>query len=167
MKLKILDTAHHRNGVAGAPFDVVLFDVQREPGVKVAVLFDELRLLCRSRRDPAGRRRHRLRLQFLAGRRLRAGLRSDPSATDRSSDPGTAGAYLTDDATIPQRVERCEAALRHYSDDDCFTSLIDLLADAMHWCDATGEDFHYALCVAGRHYLAELNDQPTTETETS
>jgi hypothetical protein len=41
MKLKILDTAHHRNGVGGTPFDVVLFKVQREQGVKVGILFDE------------------------------------------------------------------------------------------------------------------------------
>jgi hypothetical protein len=67
------------------------------------------------------------------------------------------------DASIPQRVDRCDAALRHYSDDGVFSSLIDLLADAMHWCDATGENFHYALCVAGNHYVAELNDQPIAE----
>jgi hypothetical protein len=41
MKLKILDTAHHRNGVAGTPFDVVLFKVVREQGVKVGILFDD------------------------------------------------------------------------------------------------------------------------------
>jgi hypothetical protein len=41
MKLKIIDTAHHRNGVAGTPFDVVLFKVQREDGVKVGILFDD------------------------------------------------------------------------------------------------------------------------------
>jgi hypothetical protein len=40
MKLKVLDTAHHRNGVAGAPFDVVLFKFAREQGHKVAILFD-------------------------------------------------------------------------------------------------------------------------------
>jgi hypothetical protein len=41
MKLKILDTSHHRNGVAGTPFDVSLFKVKREPGVKVGILFDD------------------------------------------------------------------------------------------------------------------------------
>ena len=70
---------------------------------------------------------------------------------------------MTGDASIPQRVDRCDAALRHYSDDGVFTSLIDLLTDAMHWSDATGEDFHYALCLAGKHYLAELNDEQTDE----
>lgn len=47
--------------------------------------------------------------------------------------------------------------------DDIPTVMIDLLADAMHWCDASGEDFHYALCVAGKHYIAELNDEQTQE----
>jgi hypothetical protein len=41
MKLKILDTAHHRNGVAGTGFDVVLFKVAREQSRKVAILFDD------------------------------------------------------------------------------------------------------------------------------
>jgi hypothetical protein len=40
MKLKIHTTARHRNGIAGAPFNVVLFKAPREPGVKVAILFD-------------------------------------------------------------------------------------------------------------------------------
>jgi len=33
----------------------------------------------------------------------------------------------------------------------------------MHFCDESGEDFHYALCMAGKHYLAELNDEQTEE----
>jgi hypothetical protein len=41
--------------------------------------------------------------------------------------------------------------------------LIDLLADAMHWCDANGEDFHIALAQACRHYINELNDQQLDE----
>ena len=41
--------------------------------------------------------------------------------------------------------------------------LIDLLADAMHWCDANGEDFHIALAQACRHYIHELNDQQEDE----
>ncbi len=41
MKLKIIDHSRHRNGVAGAPFEVVLFQVQREPGCKVGILFDD------------------------------------------------------------------------------------------------------------------------------
>ena len=70
---------------------------------------------------------------------------------------------MTHDATIEERAERCQQALAGYSGDDLFTNLIDLLADAMHFCDESGEDFHYALCVAGKHYLAELNDEQTEE----
>jgi hypothetical protein len=70
---------------------------------------------------------------------------------------------MNGDVLIRQRVERCDAALRHYSDDGVITSLTDLLADAMHWADATGEDFHFVLCLAGKHYLAELNDEQTHE----
>jgi len=58
---------------------------------------------------------------------------------------------MTSEPTIRDRAGRCRDAL------------IDLLADAMHWCDESGEDFHYALCVAGKHYLAELNDEQTDE----
>jgi hypothetical protein len=42
MKLKIIDTAHHRNGICGAPFSVILFeDSGPEGSRKVAILFDE------------------------------------------------------------------------------------------------------------------------------
>lgn len=42
MKLSIMHIAHHRNGVAGAPFDVVLFkETGRHGSRKIAVLFDE------------------------------------------------------------------------------------------------------------------------------
>jgi hypothetical protein len=42
MKLTILNIAHHRNGVGGAPFDVVLFkDRGPHGGRKVAILFEE------------------------------------------------------------------------------------------------------------------------------
>jgi len=70
---------------------------------------------------------------------------------------------MTDNPLISERVQRCREALIAYANDGLFTNLIDLLADAMHFCDESGEDFHYALCVAGKHYLAELNDEPTEE----
>ena len=41
MKLAILDTAHHRHGICGAPFDVALFEDHGPEGSrKVAILFD-------------------------------------------------------------------------------------------------------------------------------
>ncbi len=70
---------------------------------------------------------------------------------------------MTADPLTSERARRCREALMGYPDTELFTNLIDLLADAMHFCDDTGEDFHYALCVASKHYLAELNDQPTDE----
>jgi hypothetical protein len=42
MKLKIIATASHRNGVAGARFDVVLFkDTRGEGSRKVGIVFEE------------------------------------------------------------------------------------------------------------------------------
>jgi hypothetical protein len=42
MKLKIIATAYHRNGICGAPFDVVLFEDKGPEGSrKVAILFEE------------------------------------------------------------------------------------------------------------------------------
>jgi hypothetical protein len=61
------------------------------------------------------------------------------------------------------RADRCERAISAYSTDDSFTNLVDFLADAMHWCDSTGQDFHIALAQACRHYIHELNDQQQDE----
>jgi hypothetical protein len=61
------------------------------------------------------------------------------------------------------RADRCEQAITAYSDDDDFTNLVDFLADAMHYCDSTGQDFHIALAQACRHYIHELNDQQQDE----
>ena len=65
--------------------------------------------------------------------------------------------------TNPERVARCQRAIIAYSDDDVHSNLVDFLADAMHWCDAVGDDFHIALAQACRHYIDELNDQQTDE----
>jgi hypothetical protein len=70
---------------------------------------------------------------------------------------------MTSDLLIPERVRRCHQSLTRYSDDDHCICLIDLLADAMHWCDANGEDFLYALAVAGKHYITELKDEQSYE----
>ena len=46
MKLTIIDIAHHRNGIGGAPFDVALFTADDESahpdtqGRKLAILFE-------------------------------------------------------------------------------------------------------------------------------
>jgi len=42
MKITIIAIARHRNGVAGSPFDVALFQERgRERRLKVAILFEE------------------------------------------------------------------------------------------------------------------------------
>lgn len=42
MKLKTISIDHHRNGIAGAPFDVVLFEEDgNDSSRKVAIVFDE------------------------------------------------------------------------------------------------------------------------------
>jgi hypothetical protein len=62
-----------------------------------------------------------------------------------------------------QRADRCHQGITAYSDGDDITSLVDFLADAMHWCDRTGQDFHLALAQACRHYIHELNEQQQDE----
>lgn len=53
------------------------------------------------------------------------------------------------------RVERCEAAIQGYSDDLPESNLIDLMADAMHWCKAKGQDFESLLASARTHFDTE------------
>ncbi len=54
-----------------------------------------------------------------------------------------------------RRVARCHAVLRDYLDIDPRTNLIDLLADARHWCDRYRHDFAQLDRIAYQHYLAE------------
>ncbi len=56
-----------------------------------------------------------------------------------------------------------ETALDYYgsSTSTQHETLVDLLTDAMRWCDFVGHEFHIALARAGRHYLAELVDTQT------
>jgi hypothetical protein len=62
------------------------------------------------------------------------------------------------------RATRADLVLhRYHVSDDLATNLVDLLTDAMHWCDMQGEDFHLALAQACRHYIHELNDQQQDE----
>ena len=61
------------------------------------------------------------------------------------------------DIANAERVARCEAALARYNDEyDTAANLIDLLADARHWCDLHGRSFWDLDGVAHGHYLAEL-----------
>jgi len=55
----------------------------------------------------------------------------------------------------PDRVGRFAKVVSEYADDDARTNLIDLLADAMHWCRAKSVSFHHALLTAEQHLAAE------------
>lgn len=68
------------------------------------------------------------------------------------------------DLTNALRAARAEKILARYrTSEDLHTSLVDLLADAMHFCDFTGDDFHLAYAQACRHYIHEFNDQQQDE----
>ncbi len=62
-----------------------------------------------------------------------------------------------------KRALRCGALVAGDGDDLVEANLIDLLADAMHWCDSNGHDFHFAFAQACRHYIHELNDDQQDE----
>jgi hypothetical protein len=58
------------------------------------------------------------------------------------------------------RAVRCHKAMRRYGTDSSpYTCLIDLLADAMHWCRVKGHDFASLLDRAARHYETEVFDE--------
>jgi hypothetical protein len=64
-----------------------------------------------------------------------------------------------------QRSHRFAAALMALSDrydPDIRITLIDLLADARHWCDRTGKSFALFGRQAYQHYLAERNHSERT-----
>ncbi len=155
MKLPIHHIAFHRNGIGGAPFHAVLFDDSGDEGSrKIAVVFDAP---------------HHVAVLDVA--KLAAGdigFGSNSWRGDRYEPSLRAALRETQDDPPPPdnglRAARAERILESCRmDDDLHTSLVDLLADAMHWCDSAGDDFLIALLQAGRHYLDELNHQPTDE----
>ena len=62
-----------------------------------------------------------------------------------------------------RRAKTFENAVEIYGTGNPQEILVDLLTDAMHWCDANGDDFHISLAMACRHYIHELNDQQQDE----
>ena len=59
--------------------------------------------------------------------------------------------------TNKDRAMRLEEVLPLYPDDQ-YTNLIDLLADAMHWCNLNDEDFDDVLRIARLHFEAEKDE---------
>ena len=162
MKLKIIDTAHHRNGVAGSPFDVVLFKVQREQGVKVGVLFD----------DPGV-------CAVLDVTLLAAGDIAFGSNTWRGDDyePVASPGHRPRPRKRPggRHDRRCVHPAAHRSVRRRPASL--LRRRRVHQPDRPSHGRHaldrrdrrglsLRVCLAGKHYLAELNDQPIAGKET-
>jgi hypothetical protein len=59
-----------------------------------------------------------------------------------------------------RRAARCQKAMRRYGTDSSpYTCLIDLLADAMHWCRLKDHDFHHLIDRASQHFAAEVFDE--------
>jgi hypothetical protein len=63
---------------------------------------------------------------------------------------------MNDTLHFRHQVSRCALALQQYGADDPALNLIDLLADAMHWCDANGQEFHLLYAVANCQYVRDL-----------
>ncbi|MBX9787800.1 MAG: hypothetical protein K2Y37_02700 [Pirellulales bacterium] len=57
--------------------------------------------------------------------------------------------------TNPKRAKRAAKSISRYVDDIDEANLIDLLADAMHWCNLNAEDFDRCLRMARDHFDAE------------
>jgi hypothetical protein len=71
-----------------------------------------------------------------------------------------------------QRADRCQKAITGYSDDDTYTNLVDLLADAMHFCHANGHSvadifdtalMHFEAKIGGEDISDDLNHEATNE----
>jgi hypothetical protein len=64
------------------------------------------------------------------------------------------------DITNAERAERFDAAVTRYNDEyDTHANLIDLLADARHWCDRQRQCYGDLDRIAHQHYLAELAEE--------
>ncbi len=62
--------------------------------------------------------------------------------------------------TNKHRAARCRKVLASYKTADTLADcLIDLLADARHWCDKNGQDFANLDRQAYDHYVAELEEE--------
>jgi len=64
------------------------------------------------------------------------------------------------DITNEERAARCADALAGYNDEyDAVANLIDLLADARHWCDRNGASYADLDRMAYQHYLTEIAEE--------
>jgi len=65
--------------------------------------------------------------------------------------------------SVERSVERMDQLLAGYSNGDRLDNLVDLLIDAMHWCEGQGEDFLYFFDNAVDFYLGERDDELNSE----
>ena len=150
MKLKIIEIAGHRNGVAGAHFCVVLFK-ERGADPKVAIVFDEWS--CFAVLDVA---------------KLAKGDIAFGSNSWRADDYEP---YLRDAIDLlygkeppeapsnESRAQQFHTALSRYGSIlSPMESVTDMLADARHWCDRQGLSFCELDQEAFWHYREELNE---------
>ena len=71
---------------------------------------------------------------------------------------------MTINPSIPPRVARCQAALDGYAGDNPFTNLVDLMADAMHWCHLQGRSLtHFEAERTDADILDDFNRNPINE----
>lgn len=62
--------------------------------------------------------------------------------------------------TNKHRAARIGKVLARYQTGDTVAdNLVDLLADARHWCDRNGQDFAELDRLAYDHYVSELDDE--------
>jgi hypothetical protein len=64
----------------------------------------------------------------------------------------------------PIRAAAFEILLARYGDDDPADRLVELLADARHWCDLNGQNFSELDRRAYQHYLAEIHNNTRSDT---
>jgi hypothetical protein len=69
-----------------------------------------------------------------------------------------------DMTTNKERANRVASLLSHEGTDTAET-LIDVLADAMHWCERNDIDFDRLLNMASMHFNTERNEEAADEQE--
>jgi hypothetical protein len=61
--------------------------------------------------------------------------------------------------TNRDRAEDCARLLDEMGAEDPETGMIDLLADALHYCNQTSVDFENCLRIAGNHFQEEKDEE--------
>lgn len=90
--------------------------------------------------------------------RLAEGLEVQVYIEDAGVGDSEEESFGRSNTTNTDRTLRCHSVLTVYNDeDDLPATLIDLLADARHWCNTHGENFAELSRIAYEHYLQECH----------